>query len=417
MRARVGTIISRNHAPAARVLARSVGRYHPELRVEVLVVDDEFYPGQLSGEPFDVLTPEGIGIDARELHELGAIYNGLELCEALKPRLLRHLVSDADAAVYVDSDVEFFARIDDLFELASSHAALLTPHVIEPLTPDDLVPDEHDVIRTGVYNAGFIGVGDTAAPFLDWWRQRLERHCLHDAHLFGDQLWLNLAPVFFDCVVTRDAGCNVASWNLGPRTISRDSTGTYTVNGVPLRFFHYAAFDPYTPHLLHLWDPKYPWRSRIASDHPHVAALCQRYAAALMAHGYDDESRLPYGFERTPTGFRIDVRARRLYREALMGGMEASAIETRPHPARANGPLPDPFSPTEANGFLEWLRAPGSGPAGLPQYLQLVYDERPDVQAIFGEVEDAGDSRRFMTWVRIYGGVEEEIPPELIPER
>src|SRR6266516_2161349 len=247
MKNRIGTIISRDHAPAARVLARSLARNHPELQLEVLVVDHEFYPADLSEEPFAVLTPRDVGIDARELHELGAIYNGLELCEALKPRLLRHLASDADAVVYLDSDMEFFARIDDLFELANSHSALLTPHFIEPLTPDDLVPDEHDVIRTGVYNAGFIGVGPTAAPFLDWWRQRLERHCLHDAHLFGDQLWLNLAPVFFDCVVTRDAGCNVASWNLGPRKITRDSSGTYSMNGVPLRLFHYSSFDPYTP--------------------------------------------------------------------------------------------------------------------------------------------------------------------------
>src|SRR5436305_11751101 len=158
MKVRIGTIISRNHAPAARVLARSLALHHPELRVEVLVVDDEFFPGELSGERFEVLTPDDVGIDQRELHELAAIYDGLELCEALKARLLRHLIARSDAAVYVDSDFEFFARIDDIFQLAHAHSVLLIPHFTEPFTPDDLVPDEDDVIRTGVYNAGFIGV-------------------------------------------------------------------------------------------------------------------------------------------------------------------------------------------------------------------------------------------------------------------
>ncbi len=52
MKNRIGTIISRDHAPAARVLARSLARNHPELQLEVLVVDHEFYPADLSEEPF-----------------------------------------------------------------------------------------------------------------------------------------------------------------------------------------------------------------------------------------------------------------------------------------------------------------------------------------------------------------------------
>ena len=346
-KARVGTIISRNHAPAARVLAQSLNRHHPELRLVVLQVDHEVFPLDELDERFDLLTPRDIGVGRRELHRLAAIYDALEVCDSLKPRLLQYLLSTgADAAVYLDSDIELFARIDDLFQTAHISSILLTPQLAEPPPDDGLYPDEMAFLHTGVYNGGFVGVGPGAAPFLEWWDKQLRWHCLHEDKLFGDQRWLDFAPCFCDHAITRDPGCNVAWWNLGSRGLELGADGKYRVNGRPLRFFHYSYFDPETPELLFDWNPELPHRARVAADHPHVAELCERYAGSLFASGYREDSAIRYQFATTASGLPLDVHIRRAYRAGLLqlGDEDAAA-------------LPDPFSQADAERFVQWLHS------------------------------------------------------------
>jgi hypothetical protein len=403
----VGTIISRNHAPAARVLAESLAEHHPELQLTVLVVDAELFPLDGSAEPFEVVTPRDLGIEQSELHELASMYNPLELCEALKPRLLQHLLKVADVGLYVDSDIEFFSRIDDLIHLAASHSILLTPQMTEPMPRDGLFPHDKDQLSTGIFNAGFLAVGRGATSFLDWWARQLTRYCIHDfVHgvlLFGDQLWLNYVPCFFEYAITRDPGCNVAWWNLGPRKVERNDEGVYLVNGSRLRFFHYSLFDPDVPGLIHTWGPDRPHRAQIASEYPEVAALCRRYAARLMERGYREESRIPYGFGQTAAGPAFEPFMRRTCRSVLLGLSESDGSR-----------IPSPFSGAEASEFLRWLREPAPGPAPIARYLKCIYDERLDLREAFPEVE-LGDSDRFLEWVRGHGAAEESIPPELIP--
>jgi hypothetical protein len=407
--ARVGTIITRNHAPAARVLANSLAQHHPELSLTVLLADGDLLPLDVSDEPFDVVVPRDIGISTSELHELASIYDPLELCEALKPGLLRHMLTVAEVGLYVDSDVEFFSRVDDLIDLARSHSILLTPQITETIPSDGRFPHEKDLLPCGIFNAGFLAVGQEATSFLAWWGNRLRRYCVHDVingvWLFGDQLWLNYVPCFFEHAITRDPGCNVAWWNLGPRKIERKGDGDYFVNGSRLRFFHYSLFDPDVPGVVHVWEPERPHRAQIASDHPELADLLRTYAGRLIDHGYHEESKIPYGFAQTAAGAPFEVFMRRTCRSALLGLSELG--ESR---------FPDPFSsPGEAARFLDWVREPAPGPARLPRYLRAIYDERRDLQYTFPELE-RGDRERYLEWVRTYGWDEESIPSELIPD-
>jgi hypothetical protein len=400
---RVGTIITRSYAPAARVLAHSLARHHPGLRLVALAVDHEMFPMQDLDEPFDVLTPRDVGLDQRELHQLAAIYDAREMCCALKPRLVQYLLSTgADAAVYLDSDMEVLSPLDDLFELARSHSILLNPQISEPEPQDGLYPGEIDFLGDGVYN--FLGVGPGSDVFLQWWTDRLRRHCLFEPPMFGDQRWLDFVPCFFEHAIPRDPGYIVAWYNLGFRNLEPDGDGRYRANGSLVRLFHYSFFDPHQPHVLHDWAPELPHRARIASEHPAVTGLCQRYAEKLMDSGYGEESTIPYAFEGTKGGLPLDVRMRRLYRDALLE--EADAHGTA---------LPDPFSATDADWFLQWLRAPGPGPEPVSRYLKRVYDERPDLQAAFPDL-GGDDGDRFLEWVRTDGETEPPIPHELMPD-
>lgn len=53
-----------------------------------------------------------------------------------------------------------------------------------------------------------------------------------------------LAPALFDEVeVLRDPGCNLASWNLSNRSLAINRDGNITVNGAPLKFYHFTKIN------------------------------------------------------------------------------------------------------------------------------------------------------------------------------
>jgi hypothetical protein len=148
----IASIVARNYLPQARVLARSFRAHHPGGRVVVLVLDAEVAPEEHEApgrggtrrddEPFTVLAPSELGLDPAELRRMGTIYDVLELATALKPFLLRHLVVDRGepTATYLDPDIEVFAPLDDLDELALAHGLVLTPHRLVPLDEDGREP-------------------------------------------------------------------------------------------------------------------------------------------------------------------------------------------------------------------------------------------------------------------------------------
>ena len=158
-----------------------------------------------------------------------------------------------DRIFYLDPDIRIYSTWNGAIEVLQSANIALTPHLTGSLD-DDKRPGEIDILRSGAYNLGFIGISRSrgAAAFLVWWQQRLYDHCLVDLArgLFVDQKWIDLASGMFDGVsIVRDPGYNVAYWNLGHRVLSRSDAG-YDVAGVPLRYFHFSGYDPNHPDKL-----------------------------------------------------------------------------------------------------------------------------------------------------------------------
>ena len=128
---------------------------------------------------------------------------------------------------------------------------LLTPHLTGPLG-DGKYPDERDILLSGTYNLGFLGVANTpnVHGLLDWWAERCEFLCVSDiTHgMFVDQRWIDLAPGFADKVrVLRDPGWNVAYWNIKHRPLAGPPDAP-TAGGRPVRFYHWSSFNPTRPH-------------------------------------------------------------------------------------------------------------------------------------------------------------------------
>ncbi len=167
----------------------------------------------------------------------------VEICTAVKgAMLLRLLEEGADKVVYLDPDTAVMADLRSVEALLERHSVVLTPHLLQPEdTLQGVLDNEIGALKHGIYNLGFIAVAGTAEGrrFARWWRARLLEFCIDDVAggLFTDQRWCDHVPALFDGVhVLRDAGFNVASWNVAHRPVTIDEEGVIRAGSRPLRF-------------------------------------------------------------------------------------------------------------------------------------------------------------------------------------
>jgi hypothetical protein len=236
----------------ARVLFQTLRRFHPDWELVALITDEppwsfDFNPAK---EPFDRL------VWARDL-KIPAFdswlfkHDVVEVCTAVKgPFMHQACASGVDAVVYLDPDTALFASLEPLERWLEVNDILLTPHLIEPnVTPTAIQDNDLSASRTGIFNLGFVAIRTLGegARFARWWNDRLLSYCYDDMPngLFVDQRWCDHVPALFDKVkIVRDPGYNVASWNLSTRSVAVQKDGAITVNGVPLRFWHFTKLGP-----------------------------------------------------------------------------------------------------------------------------------------------------------------------------
>jgi len=290
----VCTIVAKNYVAFARVLAASLREHHPDSTLTVLMLDD--YEGFVdpTEEQFELLTTGEI--TDLPFAEMADRYTILELSTAVKPWLLKHLLSreGADHAVYLDPDIQVVGPMDHIREAAVEHQVVLTPHMLSPIPRDGMFPREQSILISGAYNLGFIALGAeaTAIDLLDWWSERLESDCSVDVAngLFVDQKWIDLVPGMWPSThILHDPGCNVAYWNYHERTLSAGEAGQVLVNGVPATFLHWSGYDPATPQQLSKYQTRIGPESR-----PDVREASDAYGRALLEAGHAESTRWPF---------------------------------------------------------------------------------------------------------------------------
>ena len=379
------TIIAKNYLPHARVLTDSFLHEHANGTVSVLVVDD--WEGYIdpAAEAFDVLGLEQIGLDDYE--RMAAAYDVTELSTAVKPWLLRHLIArdDYETVTYLDPDILVTDNLEEVDRLAQAEGLVLTPHFTAPIPRDGLKPTEEDILIAGAYNLGFISIrsGEESEEFLDWWSERLLEDCVIDpagGH-FVDQRWVDLVPgIWRGFHLLRDPGYNLAYWNLPARRLEADGD-RFTVDGKPLRFFHFSGFDPLSPSELSRH------QNRIAIDElPALSKICRTYANAVRHAGYEEARTWPYSWSTLPGGFELDTCSRRLYRRA---SKEARLSES-------------PFSKRGAEKLVAYLAEPdenGGSATGVSRYLTELHETRADLRRAFPDLRGA-DATRYIEWAR-----------------
>jgi glycosyltransferase involved in cell wall biosynthesis len=311
MRTAAFSIVSPNYRHFARVLMASVEKHHPGWDRFVALVGDD--TAGFEEESFTTVPLEALGLP--NPRQFTFRYSILELNTAVKPWVLEHLFARGyDRVVYFDPDIALFSPLAELEEAPPEAFITLTPHLTGFLKGDDH-PSERSILQAGTYNLGFIAVsrGPQLARFLKWWQEKLEFQCVVDIArgLFVDQKWIDLVPGLFSGVsILRHEGYNVAYWNLGHRPVELRG-GAPTVNGQPLRFFHFSGFDPAMPEMV----SKHDSRLKL-TDVGDAAKVIESYGAALRAAGYESSRNAPYSFGFFADGTRLPDAARVAYRNS-----------------------------------------------------------------------------------------------------
>jgi hypothetical protein len=324
----------------ARVLFQTLRRFHPDWEL-VALITDEPPPGfrfDPAAEPFDrVVWAQDLGIPGFR----GWLFKHdvVEVCTAVKgPFIHQACSSGADAVIYLDPDTALFAPLDPLLGWLEDHDVLLTPHLVDPNDePSAILDNDLSASRTGIFNLGFVAIRTSGegARFAKWWNDRLLSYCYDDMPngLFVDQRWCDHVPALFDKVkVVRDPGYNVASWNLSRRTVAVEKDGRITVNGSPLRFWHFTKLGPLGDTMT----------KRYAGRNFPVYEIWAWYKRQVTAATDETIPGRWWAYDRFADGAPIEKPQRVLYRQ-------------RPDLQAA---YPDPFAAGEAS-YKQWLEREG----------------------------------------------------------
>jgi hypothetical protein len=330
------TIITKSYIAYARTLANTIAEHNPDSELFVLLADkvDRYFDPSL--EPFRLIQLEELS-DQELIKKMCFYYTPFELCCALRGMLHEYLFdkTSAQSWLFLDSDVMVFHSLDILFKELEEATILLTPHCTTPINKKYVEPHEANLLRSGLYNAGFLGLRrtDEAKKFISWFKERLTSFCFHDYDsynggiasrgFFVDQLWLNLVPLYFkNTSLCFNAGANIGHWNLFERTLEKDSLGKNIVNNQPVLFVHFSGWDINNPHLVSKYAPMYK------KEIPQLwMELSKIYQEQLFKNGYEETISYPYAFNYFENGRKITSEMRRFYYSELM---QNTVFETSP---------------------------------------------------------------------------------------
>jgi hypothetical protein len=390
-RATFVTIATPDRAAQSRIFARSARECHPDARLVVLALGSDGPPALLEDLYDLVLSAEQLSLGC--LADMRFRYSIAELCFALKPWVIRHLLEKFpdEAIYYFDSDIELFTPLAEVeAALARGANLVLTPHILRPAPDQD---SEEALLRSGSLNAGFLAVAPSSQgrAFVAWWGERLRTGCTLEGTC-GDQKWLELVPSICDGVaILRHPGYNFACWNAHERPLSC-LAGAWTSAGHPLRFVHYTKWN------LREQDSEQYLARFFRRDYEPFAGIFADYQKKFREEDRFGEPgpRGVYGEVRAPCGKPVPDLVRVAY-------------------AR-HGPTVDGEACEVFARAVSVLNAPSPSRAELPDLpISILYDEiwqrHSELRYRF-DVDQVGGRLAYLRWLVEFGVAELAIPAE-----
>lgn len=332
------TSVSANYIPKARVLAKSLKKYHPEAQFHLLLSDRQPDWLREKSEYFDSI----INIEELSIPNKSAwIFKHMlvELCTAVKGFGFQEIIKryNPDKVIYLDPDITVMSRLDSIDDRLDNASILLTPHQTEPDADlRAIVDNEICSLKHGIYNLGFVAVrnSEEGRRFVDWWAKRLEHFCFDDIPngLFTDQRWCDLAPAFFeDLMIMREPIYNVCTWNLTQRKVTGKVPDGLLINGQPLCFYHFSGFDSGAQKIM---------LDLYGKDSPVLYELRDWYINECSKMGQDQYGTRPCVYDNFSDGTKITKSHRLVFRKD-------PSLEKR---------FPDPFEVNGPESYLSWYK-------------------------------------------------------------
>ncbi len=195
-------------------------------------------------------------LDPKPPEAMRHYFDAFELCCALKPFLITHLMRGQSASeiIYLDSDILVTGSFETVWSRLREAPLLLTPHHLQPPLLGTSYIREADIADLGILNGGFAAwrAGPQADRILAWMHERFPIYgfCDRPNGMFVDQKLLPLLLEYFpeDVLVLRDPALNIAYWNACERPV-RYMDGKWRVGERPVVFFHMSGFSLNRPDI------------------------------------------------------------------------------------------------------------------------------------------------------------------------
>ena len=253
------TICSNNYLAQAKILGDSLFDKNPDYKFIIGLCDELSEDIDYSFfENIEIVPVSQINIYCFD--EIIKKYNIIELNTSIKPSFFKYFIEkykDLETIIYFDPDIQIMNTLVLLEKYLLEDDVLLTPHILKPIGVDNFSPSENLFLNYGIYNLGFLALNPkskNALSLLDWWEEKTLKIGFNrvSAGLFVDQLWINLAPLFFDKVkVLREYGFNVAPWNLHERNVIHKVENEYIMeDNSKLVFYHFSSYNFTKPELF-----------------------------------------------------------------------------------------------------------------------------------------------------------------------
>lgn len=305
------TSFSFTYFSRAQVLSETLRRAHPDWTLCAVIVDRP--PAGIDAhtvtEFFDiVLEPEDLGIP--NVRAWLFKHDVVEACTAVKGHALIRLLGNFEKVIYLDPDIAVFHPLDRVVEHLEKASILLVPHQTQPNDTELAIWDNEGAsLKYGIFNLGFLAVRNDAPArsFAKWWAGRLYQACYDDTPkgIFTDQKYCDLVPALFEGVmIDRDAGLNVASWNLSQRKIEIGHDGVIRVNGSELKFMHFTKIGSDGDHMI----------ERYAGDNIQAFEIWRWYKKVVFKAGRPNAQKGYWHYGCFSNGVKISREVRLFYR-------------------------------------------------------------------------------------------------------
>ena len=379
----VYTVATQNYFHFAKTLMESIACHEWDAARYVFLVDGDPQSPDLRSDLFTTLSLADLFDESPKTRLFR--YTALEMSASIKPLAMEYLFRLGHGkVVFLDADTLVLGPMDAIVSRLDHAEVLLTPHITEPLG-DAERPNDLDIIRSGVMNAGFFAARTSrgTAAFLNWWQDKLASQCIKaiEESVHAEQKWLDLAPSLFSGVcIDRSPGLNVAYWNLAHRELAKRGS-SYRVGDSAVIFFHFSGVLPENPSILSHFDGRFTAFNLPTT----VASLLRFYIERLEHNGLDEYRHRPYGFDFFSDRItRIPPLVRRVYRE------HESIQETFGD---------DPFDESRDPGFVTtYNRTVRTGQPPLTWLAYEIYLGSNDLRARFPQVPGL-DTRDYLVYL------------------